>query len=76
MGVLRSAGNAQEEVLGRDVLVLQLAGLFVGHVDHPLEPRGDEDLRHLAAVAGAHARLGAVLQVFLQLGCGSPATVR
>ncbi len=45
------AGDAQEQVLGRDVLVLELARFLVGHVDDPLEPRGDEHLRHLAAVA-------------------------
>ena len=60
------AGDAQKQVLGGDELVLELARFLVGYVDHPLEPRGDEHLRHLAAVAH-RAGLGRVFERLLDL---------
>ena len=44
-------GHAEEQVLGRDVLVGQPARLFLGPLDHPLGPRVEGELAALDAGA-------------------------
>ena len=44
-------GDAEEQVLGRDVFVGQPAGLFLGPLDHPLGARVEGDLATLDAGA-------------------------
>ncbi len=54
-GRVALAGDAEEEVLGADEVVVELLGFLVGDVHHALEARGDEDLRHRRARIGRRA---------------------
>ncbi len=44
LGLATRLGHAEQEVLGRDVLVGHPAGLFLGPLDHPPGPRVEADL--------------------------------
>ena len=51
LGLAARLGHAEQEVLGRDVLVGQPAGFFLGPLDHPLGARVERDLAALDAGA-------------------------
>jgi len=62
---VRVVGQGQEQVLDRDVLVLEPGGLPLGRVEQPGEPLGDE---HLAGRGARPGRAGPARQLGLEPG--------
>ena len=58
--------DAQHQMLGGHILVLQLPGFFHRLIDHAFQPRGDEDLGHRLRIRGRGGRPRGVLEVIVQ----------